>query len=367
MAVMINWMAEARRLESSGDIRGAVGIYRKALVKQEETAGFADLSLRNGLGDLYLRAGEMSDALEEYERAAEQCEEQQLYANGIALCKKILRNAPEHLSAFRRVARLSALSGLEAEARLYYTRYRDGLAGLGREGEALECLREIVDAVADEESTLALADAMVAQGEPDQALEILRDVKQRREADARGVVLVIRSIQELQNQLGPAESEPDHEAAQEAAQDGISVHEMSGSREEAPDLEGPPAEGRSVAPRGLALGPMSPTEAVSPVLQELQAVMGELEGAERMSRALELIEQLLELRPGNFELLSRKLHYAYVLGDEGAAVSAYLDLGKSLDRGLEGFNLRALSSVGSGGRVTAVVRVEDIPGLAPGS
>ncbi len=381
MAVLVNWMAEARRLESSGDVQGAVGIYRKALVRQEETAGFADLSVHNGLGDLYLRAGEVPDALKAYERAAEQCEQQQLYANGIALCKKILRKAPEHLPAFRRVARLSALSGLEAEARLHYARYRDGLARSGRESEALECLREIVDATADEESTLALVDALVGRGHRERALEILREVKQRREADGRGIAFVVRRIQELRQPIPTVETDweewedPSEDERCKPAEPVAGEH--AGTREwekrieagKTPprQLEAPAAQVGAPDPEVDAVAPSPTSEDVAPLLSELRVVLAEVEGSARLEQALLLIEQVLELRPGNFELLSRKLHYAYVSGNEAAAISAYLELGESLDRGLEGFNVRALSTVAVDGRVTAVVRVEDTPGQAPGS
>ena len=70
MANIRKWIAEARELEESGDLQGALAAYRKALVAQEETSGFADLSLYNGLGDLFLRAGDTQEAVKAYESAA---------------------------------------------------------------------------------------------------------------------------------------------------------------------------------------------------------------------------------------------------------------------------------------------------------
>lgn len=378
MAAITNWMAEARRLESSGDVQGAIGIYRKALLKQEETAGFADLSLHNGLGDLYLRAGRGVEALEAYQRAAEQCEEQQLYANAIALCKKILRNAPEHLPTYRRVARLSVLSGLEAKASLHYSTYRDGLLKEGRETEVLDCLREMIDAATGEEATVALVDALVGDGAPERTLQLLREVKLRREADGRGVVLVVRRIQELQVEL--EEPQAKHlEAAPSATHDetqaesseapasmtlvpGSAATRESQSRADAEEF----SEQQSDTLEWLEEA-APPTADMPQLLAELQEILADTGAADRFVRALRVVERMLVLSPGNVELLSRRLHYAYIAGEEPSVVAAYLELGQSLDRDLTSFTLRALSSDAGDGRTTAAVSVEDLPGLAPGS
>ena len=97
---------------------------------------------------------------------------------------------------------------------------------------------------------------------------------------------------------------------------------------------------------------------------DLEAALLDLEEEGRFGRALELANRLLAQRPADVGLLARKLRYAFLAGDEAAVVSAYLNLGDSLDGHLEGFHLRALSSVSAAGEVTAAVRVTDIPGRA---
>jgi len=531
-------MVEARRLEAAGDLQAAVSVYHEALATQEETAGFADLSLHNGLGDLYLRAGKTSDAVEAYEGAAQHCEDQQLYANGIALCKKILRNAPDHAPAYRRAARLSALSGLAAEARLHYARYRKQLSDSGRGREALESLQEIVDITADEESTVELAEAFAELGELERALETLRAVKARRQDEGRAVVILVRTIQELQQnartdeeienpQEGPSQREgsPQAEASPGPQTEADSIAEealppesfaeldtsefgyslvpdvepepvaapepvVAGAPEVAefeavpppvvsaepeparepelvvepepaaafepvmeadavaepeavveaeaiaeaepvvesepvvvldPDSASTPAVDRSVVeppttPRyhsileelddefsedasdsasdpwesGSVSDPSlgafgsdaaavegtphaeAPVEApvedpMSLLLARLNVVMSEVEADGCFQQALEVIDEMLALEPGRFELLSRKLHYAFAIRDEAAAVSAYLALGESLDRNLAGFTVRTLSSTTDTGSVTAAIQVENVPGVAPGT
>ncbi len=516
MAVLSNWMAEARHLEGAGDLQAAVAIYRKALANQEETAGFADLSLYNGLGDLYLRAGKKSDALQAYEGAAQHCEDQQLYANGIALCKKILRNAPDHADAYRRAARLSALSGLEAEARLHHGRYRKQLIEEGRGAEALDALQEIVEIMADEESSVELAEAFAERGEADRALELLRAVKSRRQDEGRAVVILVRTIQELQQRgetdspSGPApeptplastpveevpveevpaeevsveevpvesfseldtsagysllpdvqpelaietepaidteptievepvfaaepvveveavleptpivESEPVMEAepvAAAAPKYTSILEELDNEFSDEPDapLDDPWESGSVSDPSLGAFGsevetqveadaqvavdpifdptPAAQTERSEPsrieentavvlessfveaagdpmalLLARLNVIMAEAEGPGCFPQALEVIDEMLTIEPGRFELLSRKLHYAFAIRDEAATISAYLALGESLDHHLASFAVRTLSSSNAAGVVTAAVQVEEVPGAAPGS
>ncbi|MDX1578131.1 MAG: tetratricopeptide repeat protein, partial [Gemmatimonadota bacterium] len=279
MARLRNWMAEARRLEAAGDLQSASAILRKALAAQEETAGFGDLGVLNALGDLCLRLGQGDEALDWYERAARQCEEQQLYANGIALCKKILRNAPERLEAHRRMARLSALSGLEAEARRHYERYQELATSRGRAGEALEALAEIVEITGVEELTFDLADALIAEGRPREALQALRKARDGREAAGRSVVLILRRIQQLQLEIEP----------------------------ERPPLESLPPESPPLADGS---DPDDVSNSLEELHEELTRVLDELDGVRRLRTALDIVDRMLILEPGSFDLLHRKLELA---------------------------------------------------------
>jgi len=326
MANIRKWIADARDLEDAGNLHGALATYRKALVAQEETSGFADLSLHNGLGDLHLRSGDLQEAVEAYESAAVQCEEQQLYANGIALCKKILRNAPGQLTAYRRLGRLFALSGLEVEARANFHEYARQLRAKGSEKEARLALGELVELTGDEEVAAELADAFAEEGRVQDALELLRSARDRRERSGRGVVTLVRKIQELQPRGLPA----------------------------APAA---PVEADVTPQPGMAEIPDDAADTDS-LICELHRVLSQLHGEDRFRHALPLVEHLLEMQPGRFELLHRKLAYAFALGEEGAAVSAYLALGECLDRELQTFKLRTLSTSTPSGAVTAAVNVE---------
>lgn len=348
MANIRKWMAEARNLERKGDLQAAIATYRKALAAQEETSGFADLALINGLGDLYRRAGRHDEALEAYERAAAQCEEEQLYANGIALCKKILRNAPEATAVYRRAGRLYARSGLAADARASYETYMTRLVEEGRDDEVRAARAELAELSGAEDIALELADELAGEGRVDDAVELLRSVKGRRDREGSDTVSLLRRIQEL------------------TARDADSAVPVPPS---ATPSSAPTSAGASSAPRERsgALQPGPGEVDADSLARELQDVLSRVEGDERFRRALPLIDHLLEIDPGRFDLLHRKLGYAYEVGDEAVVVAAYLALGECLDATLAGFTLRSLSTATESGSVTAAIKVECVADLAPGS
>ena len=372
MANIRKWIAEARDLEEEGDLQGALAIYRKALVAQEETSGFADLSLYNGLGDLFLRAGDTSEAIEAYENAAAQCEEQQLYANGIALCKKILRNAPEHTAVYRRAGRLFGLSGLDAEASASYREYARRVRDEGREDLALQAQREMIDVTADEAAAVDLADRLANAGQVEEALAMLRTARERRERQGRDFVMILRKIQELQPRAAASREAPREAAVAASAESSARVpRDPAAPASDPPHLEAAASPTGTAAASGSASAFDEPsvsfdTTDLGALTRELQRVLSECDGDDRFRYALPIIDHLLERQPGRFDLLHRKLAYAFALGEEGAAVSAYLALGECLDEALGSFTLRMLSTSTSSGAVTAAVKVES-SALTPGS
>lgn len=327
MANISKWMAEARRQEDTGDLSGAIDQYRKALALQEEATGTADISLYNRIGDLYLRCGDPERALASYAKAADQYEDQQLYSNAIALCKKMLRNAPDHSEAHRRVARLFTLSGLDAEARSHYIEYCDQVVTAGQELYAVEALSEYAELAGTEDSRLLLAERLESLGHVPQAVGELQKVWEAR-ARERGPAAEIREwILRLDPSADPKLSVPSD----------------------------PPSESEPSKPETGSDD--QPTE-LATLAEELQHVLARLDGVERLRQALPIVNQLLEFDPERVELIQRKLAYALALGEEGSAVDAYLALGNVLDDRLQGFSLRILTTSSSDGSVTSAVSVE---------
>lgn len=328
-------IVDARLAEGAGRLEDAIRLYREALRSQARTGRGVDLSLYNRLGDLHLRFGDPAAAVECFEAAADRYEQQQLYANAIALCKKILRNAPGRTDAYRRAGRLLTLAGQPAEARAHYVEYADRKQEEGGLAEALAALREFVELSGDEGIRLALADRYLVAGDADRALEELRRVWHDRTARGEEAEEVRARILEVDPGADPlveppADGDPDPPA---------------------PDPATPPgAEGDGAGPgEARTLG------------AELEDVLRRLTGEERMRRALPIVDQLLRLEPDRPRLLLRKLDYALALEEPEAAVEAYLALGELLEKRVPAFSLRLVSSSADSGAVTAVLDAASRP------
>lgn len=315
-------LREARRHEQYGDLQNAISTYRKALKLQEEEAGVADLDIYNRLGDLYLRTGDPRSAVSCFQHAVQRHEEQHMYTNAIALCKKILRNAPDCTEAYHRAGQLQAKAGLLAEARDSYIEYANRMEGEGALDQALVALREFADSCEDEQIRLALADRYLLANQGEEALEQLRLVYRLRLERGDEVSEIRRRILEVDPQADPVASSPD-------------------------------------------LGPDAEELNVGQLAAELQEVLNGLEGEEKLRQALPVIDQLLQFEPEKVSLLQRKLTYALALDEEAVVIEAYLALGDLLAKKLTRFSLRFLTTSSSTGAVTCAVKVEEQLAAAP--
>lgn len=91
----------ARTLERQGDVEKALVIYRRLLDDLEGTPAFeSELPLLVKVGDLQLKRGESQTAIAMYERAAEHYAGQGSQQAVLSLGAKILRIAPERVSAY---------------------------------------------------------------------------------------------------------------------------------------------------------------------------------------------------------------------------------------------------------------------------
>lgn len=315
---------EARREEQHGNLSGAIELYRKALRLQENEDDPGDPTLYNQLGDLYMRSGVADKGVACYLKALDGLEEQGLHRAAIALCKKVLRNAPDRGDICRRTARLQARAGLLAEARESYIEVADRMERAGDTERALEVLSEFVQLSDDEEIRLALADRYVVAGRPELALEELREVRRCRVEQGRDSDEITRRI---------AEIEPE-----------VDAEHSSGPVETAPRGGGGDAEWKptAAAANGSVPGEAEPGEPdLSGLAAELQTLLGRSDGADRLRMALPVIDRLLELEPHQIDLLQRKMNYALALGDEARVVEAYGQLGEALETRVAGFELRA--------------------------
>lgn len=348
MATIRSVVQEARREERYGNLPGAIALYRKALARQENDGEPEDPNLCNLLADLYLRMGEPRTAVDFYERSLRQLEEQQLHGSAIALCKKILRNAPGHTQAYLWAGRLQTRVGLLAEARESYIEYANRMERAGQPDRGLEALREYVDLSGDEEIRLALADRYLVGDRTEDAVEELRRVCRARMERGTDATDIRRRIAEIDPDADPHAGPAYDEGL---ISDGGAMSDEGTPKSDAAADE----EAREEELPGLD---------VAALASELQAVLNRLEGEEKLRQALPVIDQLLRLEPGQLGLLQRKLAYALALDDERVAAEAYLELGEALEAKLSRFKLRRLSTSSTDG-VTTAVGVVGLPATAP--
>ena len=165
---------EARRAEQRSDWRKAIALYREALRLDERRGGPDELGLYNRIGDLHIRLGEVAQAVECYELAADRYTENQLPTSAVALCNKILRVAPDRTDVFRRLALLHAATGLIAEARTAMLQYVDRMESSDCLGAALEAVQEYVNVADDNGVRVHVADLLSSRGHVPQAIAQLR-------------------------------------------------------------------------------------------------------------------------------------------------------------------------------------------------
>jgi tetratricopeptide (TPR) repeat protein len=169
----------------------------------------SDLALYNKLGDLYLKAGKTGAAVETYEKAVGRYADSGFPNNAIALCNKVLRNAPGRTPIYLKLAKLMLERGFTSEAKRNLLEYAERMQRAGQLEEAFKALREFADLSPDnEEIRLLLAEQLKAAARTDEAREQLS--KLYAEVEAHGDRRQIRSTLDKMRMIDP---EYDVEAA----------------------------------------------------------------------------------------------------------------------------------------------------------
>ena len=89
----------------------------------------SDLALYNKLGDLFLKAGRVADAVATYEKAANRYADGGFPNNAIALCNKVLRNAPGRTPVYLKLAKLMLERGSRQRRSAICLSMRSGCSG----------------------------------------------------------------------------------------------------------------------------------------------------------------------------------------------------------------------------------------------
>jgi len=175
----------------------------------------ADVALYNRVGDLLVRQGDVTAAVDHYERAVDLYTDGGFFNNAIALCNKILRNAPGRTSIYYKLGKISAKKGFVNDAKQNFLEYADRMQRTGELEEAFRALKEFADLCPDQDDIrLMLADQLVRKDRKSEAIEQLQVLYDKFEAEgrtreARATVDRMKALDpELEPKTGPGRPTP---------------------------------------------------------------------------------------------------------------------------------------------------------------
>jgi len=188
---------KARREEQRENWSRAIEFYTQALdASRQQDEAFADLSLYNRIGDIYLRIGQKNTAVRYYEQAIERYSEQDLHTSAIALCNKVLRILPERSTVFLQLGRLHLATNLIADARTHYHGYAEAMRARGGGAAAYDALEELIGRTGDRTTLSLWVSWLAAEEDPEVATTRVteaRDALSRHGVDADEVLEKIRT------------------------------------------------------------------------------------------------------------------------------------------------------------------------------
>ena len=176
----------AGEFEQKKQFDKALAVYLQILEEVSGSEDEADVALFNRVGDLMLRQGNVSEAVDHYERAVDLYAEGGFFNNAIALCNKILRNAPGRNSIYYKLGKISAKKGFTNDAKQNFLEYADRMQKSGKLDEAFRALKEFADLCPDQDDIrLMLADQLVKKDRKGEAIEQLQVLYERYESEGR--------------------------------------------------------------------------------------------------------------------------------------------------------------------------------------
>ena len=178
----------------------ALAVYVEILDSYEGSKEEVDVTLYNRVGDIYLKQGNVADAVDYYEKAVDHYVDTGFYNNAIALCNKILRSSPGRSSIYYKLGKISAHKGFKADAKQNFLEYADRMQKSGKLNEAFRALKEFADLCPDQDDIrLMLADQLHKAKRGSEAIEQLqlayeRYVQEGRQAEADAAVARMKAI-----------------------------------------------------------------------------------------------------------------------------------------------------------------------------
>src|SRR5438445_359683 len=142
---------KAKGLEAK-DPKKAIEIWLEALNQQSDGEANPDLSIYNRIGDLFIKLRDPGQAADYYDQAVDKYAELGFHNNAIAMCNKVLRNAPARQATYLKLAKLYAAKGFMAEAKQNFVEYAERMQRVGKIEHAFAALKEFTDISPESES-----------------------------------------------------------------------------------------------------------------------------------------------------------------------------------------------------------------------
>jgi tetratricopeptide (TPR) repeat protein len=191
---------EAADLEAKKQFEKAVKVYVRLFAEFERHPQEVDAALFNRVGDLQVKLGQVAEAVDTYEKGVDYYAEGGFFNNAIALCNKVLRQAPGRASIYYKLGKVSAQKGFKGEARQNFLEYADRMEKAGKTPEAFRALMEFMDLVPDQDDVRAmLADQLLKADRKADAVVQLQRLYERhyqegRLAEADAVAAKVKAI-----------------------------------------------------------------------------------------------------------------------------------------------------------------------------
>jgi tetratricopeptide (TPR) repeat protein len=163
MSNAAKYKKKAAEFEQLKQVDRAIASYVKAIEESEAAGEDIDVVLFNKVGDLALRQGRVPDAITYYERAVEHYATSGLFNNAIALCNKILRNAPGRANVYFTLGRICGRKGLRGDATRNFLEYATRMQQEGRVEEGMRALAEVADLMPELTEVQALVEEHAAR------------------------------------------------------------------------------------------------------------------------------------------------------------------------------------------------------------
>ena len=202
---------QARRHEQKEEWQKALDQYKKAIEKLAEEDQ-PDIGLYNRVGDLFVRVGNLADAVEYYEQAVDLYMEAELPNNAIAVCKKVIRNVPDRYQIYLKMGQIRAQQGFMPDARTNYLTFAERAAQAGEQEESLQALVDFTGLAPDDtDMKLFVAEQLLVAERPQEAVDQLVRAHQGlvREGDTAQAATVEARVRELDPSIDLAAAAPD--------------------------------------------------------------------------------------------------------------------------------------------------------------